>query len=262
MRNPVTGGPYKDRNIDIASVLPGGANHQKLVEKLSEAADFLETLTDAQGRPIPVLFRPWHEFNLRGYWWNVATAEQYVELYRFTVEYFRDVRGLHNLLYVYNPNFRGTMARGDIAANFLQGYPGDDYIDVLSMDCYGDLRRPGVMEVLDEIVRLAEQRGKLPALAETGVGVGGGYARRNADPNWYVDLLEALKADPVARRIAYVTTWYNKPGQYWVPYAEGVNGYDAFMKFYRDPYTAFSKDVQAMDLYAKGAGDDAGAAGG
>jgi len=262
MRNPVTGGPYKDRNIDIASVLPGGANHQKLVEKLSEAAGFLETLTDAQGRPIPVLFRPWHEFNLRGYWWNVATAEQYVELYRFTVEYFRDVRGLHNLLYVYNPNFRGTMARGDIAANFLQGYPGDDYIDVLSMDCYGDPRRPGVMEVLDEIVRLAEQRGKLPALAETGVGVGGGYARRNADPNWYVDLLEALKADPVARRIAYVTTWYNKPGQYWVPYAEGVNGYDAFMKFYRDPYTAFSKDVQAMDLYAKGAGDDAGAAGG
>ncbi len=118
------------------------------------------------------------------------------------------------------------------------------------MDYYGDLRRHGVTEVLRQIVHLAEERGKLPAFHETGVGIGRGYARVAADPDWYADLLDILKNDPVARRGAYVTTWYNKPRQYWVPYAEGVNGYEAFMQFYRDPYTAFSADVAEMALYA------------
>jgi hypothetical protein len=84
------------------------------------------------------------------------------------------------------------------------------------------------------------------------VGIGGGYARRGAAPDWYADLLRVLQGDPVGRQMAYVTTWYNKPRQYWVPYAEGVNGYEAFIEFYRDPYSAFGDDVRAMDLYGDG----------
>lgn len=235
--------------VDVPSVLPGGANHALLVEQLSAGADYLATLTDAGGRPIPILMRPWHEFNLKGPWWGKATPEEFVRLYRFTVDYYRTTRGLHNLLYVYNPNWRPAMAQGDIEANLLGRYPGDDYVDVLSMDYYGDIPRAGVPEVLRTIVTVAEERGKLPAYHEGGVGIGRGYAKRNADPDWYADLLNMLKDDPVARRIPYITTWYNKRGHYWVPYAEVVNGYDAFMEFYRDPYTAFGDDVREMKLY-------------
>ncbi len=256
MGNPVTGGGSGDTNIDIASILPGGANHHLLVAEMSRGADYLETLTDSQGQPIPVLYRPWHEFNLvSAFWWNLATPAQFKQLWQFTVEYYRDTRGLHNLLYVWNPNWRKPMSEGDIRANLLEKYPGDAYVDVLGLDHYGDINKPGVMEVLREIVRLADERGKLPTLHETGVSIGSAYANPYADPDWYIDLLTALKGDPLTATIPYVTTWYNKPSAFWVPYAEGVNGYEAFMEFYNDPWTGFSGDLPALNLYSRLAGD-------
>lgn len=249
MVNPVTGRP-RDRDVDIASLLPGGENHHLLVERLSRGADYLETLTDSRGRLIPIFFRPWHEFTLRGTWWN-TTPELFIKFYRFTVDYFRNRRGLHNLLYVYTPNYRRSLVRGDIAANFMHYYPGDRYVDVLSMDYYGPLSREGLRDVLREIIRLADEHGKLPALHETGVEIGRGYARPDADPDWYAGLLDLLKTEPVSRQLSYATTWYNKPHQYWVPYADGVRGFEAFRRFYADPYTAFGNDVQAMDLYGR-----------
>ena len=249
MVNPVTGRP-KDRNVDIASLLPGGKNHHLLIERLSRGADYLETLTDGRGRLIPIIFRPWHEFTLRGAWWN-TTPGLFIEFYRFTVDYFRNTRGLHNLIFVYNPNYSGTLARGDIAANLMEYYPGDEYVDVLSTDYYGDLSREGLRNVLREIIRLADERGKLPALHETGVGIGRGYAHPEADPDWYADLLDLLTSEPVSRQFPYVTTWYNKPHQYWVPYADGVRGSEAFKRFHAAPYTAFGDDVQTMDLYGR-----------
>ena len=248
--NPVTGGTYGDTNIDFQTILPGGTNHQKLVDALSEVADFLATVTNSQGRPIPLLYRAWHEHNLlNAYWWNRATPEQFKQFWRFTVTYYRDTRGLHNLLYVFCPNWRAAMASGNIATNYLETYPGDAYVDVLGLDYYGDLHKPGVTNVLREMVRLGDEIGKLATLTECGAALDG-LSSPAAQPEWYSNsLLRVLKDDPLLRTMPYAQTWYNKPGQYWVPYATNIAGYEAFMAFYSDPWTAFGNDLAALKLY-------------
>lgn len=52
-------------------------------------------------------------------------------MFRYTVEYLRDVKGLHNMLYVYSPG--GPLAD---EADCLSRYPGDAFIDVVGFDMY------------------------------------------------------------------------------------------------------------------------------
>jgi hypothetical protein len=56
---------------------------------------------------------------------------------------------------------------------YLERYPGDAYVDVLGFDDYQSVRTPATRAVfarrLRDVVELAEARGKIPALTETGV---------------------------------------------------------------------------------------------
>lgn len=245
--NPVTDGGSGDLNIDIASLLPGGSNHAMLIAKLDLAAVYLATLTDAEGRPIPVLYRPWHEHNLKNsFWWNKATPEQFIELWRFTVAHFRDTHGLHNLLYVFCPNYNWSLGNEDTTAVYLTTYPGDDWVDVLGLDSYGDISANRTADVLRAIVRLANARGKLPTFSESGVALTG-FSHAAARADWYrAVLLDPIEQDAELRTLSWVMTWYNKPSEFWVPYAPDVKGYDSFMDFYADPYTAFSNDLPEL----------------
>ena len=53
----------------------------------------------------------------------------YALLWQYTVHYLRDVRGVHNALYVYAPNAPFSSAR-----DYLDRYPGDAYADVFGFD--------------------------------------------------------------------------------------------------------------------------------
>ncbi|MCE6997947.1 glycoside hydrolase family 26 protein [Saccharothrix sp. S26] len=57
------------------------------------------------GNPIPNIYRPFHENSGSWFRWGAAHASpaEYVELFRYTVEYLRDVKGVHNFLYAYSP---------------------------------------------------------------------------------------------------------------------------------------------------------------
>src|SRR5205807_2646868 len=61
----------------------------------------------------------------------------------------------------------------DSPAQYLERYPGDAYADVLGFDDYQSVRTPATRAVfarrLHDVVELAEARGKIPALTETGV---------------------------------------------------------------------------------------------
>jgi mannan endo-1,4-beta-mannosidase len=55
-----------------------------------------------------------------------------------------------------------------------------------------------------------------------------------------------MKADPVARRIAYAMVWRNsKPGHFWIPYP-GHPDVPDFKAFYADPMTVFERDLPDM----------------
>ncbi|WP_216650021.1 glycosyl hydrolase [Lewinella sp. W8] len=189
----------------VAAILPGGTHHEQYRAKLDLFADFLRELKVGfpVQRPVPIIFRPFHEHTGNWFWWGKphATAEQYKALWRFTVSYLRDEQQIHQLLYCYSP---------DVVKNeeeYLEYYPGDEYVDILGLDDYHDVGRWGrakqLTKRLSMLVQLAEERGKVAALTETGY-------EAVPERKWWTDtLLRHLEASPEARRIAWVLLWRN-----------------------------------------------------
>ena len=246
----------KDLDRPIAQVLPGGEHHNQFVEWMDRTADFLESLTavdsDGQEYGIPVIFRPWHEMSGSFFWWGDAfgTHEEYRDLYRMTVEHFRDKRGLHHLIWAYSPNSISEFEREE----YWNWYPGDEYVDLIGFDDYyttwggyGD--EDGVARMashLGWLVNAAEQRGKIPALTETGEKDG----LRTDD--WYTgQLLAAIKGHPDAKRIAYLLVWRNanratdRPDHFYAPYP-GHSTAEDFMTFVNDPLIWLEDDLPPM----------------
>lgn len=90
------------------------------------------------------------------------------------------------------------------------------------------------------VVRLANERGKAPALTE--FGEGGTEAR---DPQWFTRLAQAIEADPLARQVTYMLTWANFGGtkRAYVPYQGHVLLPD-FVEYHQNPYTLFAADLR------------------
>ena len=97
-QNPESGASAWDGKTStaVSSILPGGANHAQFRLWLDRLAGFFVGLKSADGTCVPVLFRPFHEHTGSGFWWGEAqcTPDEYKALWRFTVEYLRDVKGV------------------------------------------------------------------------------------------------------------------------------------------------------------------------
>ena len=76
----------------VKHILPGGSRHETFKSDLKIIADFAHNAKNHVGELIPIIFRPWHEFDGNWFWWgrNHCTVEEFKELYRFTVTYLRD----------------------------------------------------------------------------------------------------------------------------------------------------------------------------
>lgn len=242
MDNPVTGGDAWDKTPAVHRVLPGGDRHEAYRASLDAAADFFLSLKDRRGRPIPVWFRPFHEQTGNWFWWgkgNAAPAD-FKALWRFTVEYLRDRRGVHNLLYAYSTDVFEN------ADGYFEFYPGDDYVDLLGFDDYHSITPTGSERVftnrLRQVVRWARERGKLAALTETGL---------EALPvrNWWTGtLLNGIIADQDTLGISYVLVWRNanpafdRKNHFYAPYPGQKSAAD-FKLFHDDPRTWFERDL-------------------
>ncbi len=217
--NPVTGGKYMDKRPDsIRAVLPGGEGHQQLVTWLDQIADLVLSLKDGQGRPIPVLFRPWHEHTGGWFWWGSksGTPEEYIQLWRFTVQYLRDTRDVHQLIYVISP-----ASSLDGQPDYLNNrFPGLEWVDVLGFDHYvHDVSNmAGLLKDMQIVERLATEHGKLAAATE--LGYRDGLSKYNGNDFWAGRVLPLL-VGPDAPKIAWLLTWRNgHADHYWVPTRE------------------------------------------
>ncbi|WP_239457491.1 glycosyl hydrolase [Bifidobacterium pullorum] len=237
--NPLTDGGYGENMAagSVAAVLPGGAAHGRYLGWLDRAADFLLSVCDEHGEPIPVVFRPYHEHTGTWFWWcpgssveaTDTTPDQYAELWRMTVHHLRDVRGLHHVLYAYSPDRSRISMSSDATrrADYLYGYPGDGYVDVLGLDDYWDLdqdptahtpvdRHADLVTMLSLVGRLAAERGKLAAATE--IGSPGAFAAAYEGPSaapgagdapWTGYLLSAALANDDTRRVLWYLPWRN-----------------------------------------------------
>jgi hypothetical protein len=248
--NPMTGKSAWDPAAGtVASILPGGAKHDLYKSQLDKVAAFLLSLRGKNGELIPVLYRPFHELTGNWFWWGAAScsATEYKDIYRFTVHYLKDVKKVHNLIYVYN-----TSDNFNNADNFLERYPGDDVVDVLSFDTYasgdpinGATFAKNLDYHLSVIEKLAQDKHKLYAVAEAGYN-------HVPDNQWWTNvLMKGLSG----HQPAYVLLWRNagfkasdSSVEYYIPYKGHASEAD-FLKFYEAPQTLFQKEAAAEKLY-------------
>ena len=255
--NFVTGGDFTDTDGRVVSqILPGGSKHGEYNAYLDMIALAATSAVRDDSSLVPVIYRPFHENTGSWFWWGAAhaTPGEFKEIFRYTVEYLRDTKGVHNLLYSFSPNgsFGGDPER------YLSTYPGDQWVDILGYDLYegsdanesSDAFIASAVEDLAMITVEADARGKVPAFTEFGRN-GDRTIKESGNKSltYYTDLLAALKADPDASRIAYMLTWANWDlSQFYVPYpAFGTTVehemFGDFMAFYNDPETIFSAGV-------------------
>lgn len=244
--NPVSGGGFNW--VDSVSlpavsyIIPGGAAHQKYKEILKGIGDWAHSIKGSDGKLIPIIFRPYHEFDGGWFWWGSThcTKEEFTSLWRFTVSYLRDSLAVHNFIYAFSPDNKFNTEE-----EYLARYPGDEWVDLLGMDNYGDMGRnqydiPLAAKKLKIVSDYAVKTGKLAAFTETGL---------ESIPNtewWTGTLLKTMKTTDM--QLCYVLVWRNdirSPTHFYAPFPGQVSVPD-FMKFYEDPYTLFEKDLKGI----------------
>ena len=247
--NPLTGGDAWDTTHGtVASILPNGQKHQQYIQWLDRVTAFLQALKTKEGIQIPILFRPFHELTGNWFWWckNSCSPDEFKQLWRFTVSYLRDKRQLHHLIYVYNTADFGS------STEFLERYPGDEWVDVLSFDRYQFEGKNGTA-LFNEVMtnqltilnQVAIQKNKPVALAETGY-------EAIPDPTWWTTTLyPLLKKYP----LAFVLVWRNhgfmpSTGKmhHYAPYPGHLSEAD-FKKFYSFPEIFFETQIRELKIY-------------
>lgn len=247
--NPVSGGGFYWRDTvslpAVKYIIPGGEAHEKYKEILHGIGEWANTIRGDDGALVPVIFRPYHEFDGGWFWWGKphCTRDEFISLWRFTVSYLRDSLGVHNLLYAFSPDNRFTTRE-----EFLERYPGDEWVDMVGMDNYGDLGRDRhdiakAATKLKIVSDYARDAGKLAAFTETGL-------ESIPDSTWWTQtLLKTMKTGDMS--LCYVLVWRNdarSPTHYYAPFP-GHPSVPDFLAFYRDPYTLFESDLN--DVYGK-----------
>ncbi len=248
--NLTTGGDSWDKTSSVKDLLPGGNKHMLFLSELDLLAIMLGKLKKGYSR-IPIIFRPWHEHNGNWFWWGKGncTEEEYIQLFRFTVEYLRDVKKIHHLLYAFSPDRSQWSLDQNARQNYFYGYPGDDYVDIIGIDNYGDVGRSGgpdspelqsqhFVNSLKLITSIAQEKNKVAALTETGLeGV--------TNPNWFTEIiLNPILANDAEIDIAWALVWRNaNTTHHYAPFP-GHNSVPDFKKFEQHAATFFEKDLR------------------
>ncbi|MDO5294638.1 MAG: glycosyl hydrolase [bacterium] len=233
-------------------ILEGGAYNDVYNAYLDMIADYALEL---QNENVPILFRPFHENNGSWFWWGSTTSvESYKAIYRYMVDYLEE-KGVHNLLYVYSPN--GPLASEE---EYLERYPGDEYIDIVAFDYYDDYNSypaefnadffNNLEQSCNVVANIAKSHDKIPAISETGCRV----TRSNGDFNglaitenpiaghdWYTKVMEVAKKT----NMPYYMVWANfDDSNFFVPYKYndtlGQQLINDFIDFYNDEASIFA----------------------
>lgn len=236
----------------MRDILPGGIYNDQFTAYLDMVADYASQVKGA------ILFRPFHEGNGAWFWWgtSMCDAETYQKVFRYTVEYLRDQKQVHNFLYVYSP-----AANLEFMTETIKRYPGDSYVDVIGYDSYQtepemDSTKwfDNLSADLSEIGKFAAQHSKMFAVTEAGINssvpasgdVVTGLPRTGcSDQQWFEKLLDIVSESGAC----YVLVWANGSEMFHTPFVQKINSdeslyghelLDDFLCFYNDRRSVFA----------------------
>ncbi|MHA7058923.1 glycoside hydrolase family 26 protein [Aquimarina sp. M1] len=222
-----------DLNGVVPEMLENGAYRDTFLEYLKRVATLFKNLKDEDGKPIPVLFRPWHEMNGSFFYWGEGfrTTEEYKQLYRDTVTILSEDFDVHNVIYVYSPNWVSS------SSEYLRNYPGDAYVDMLGVDVY-DFKNGNFLENALRNLRIVEdiatEKNMLFALTETGL-------ENVTQDNWWTEsLYKAIRSSSAT----YVLIWRNDTSSFFHAPFLGHSSVNNYREFLSKDIILLSQDIQ------------------
>ncbi|MFB9863504.1 glycoside hydrolase family 26 protein [Rufibacter immobilis] len=215
---------------------------------LDGLATFMKSLKGPKGELIPVVFRPLHEHTGSWFWWgrNHCSPQEYKQMWRFTVDYLRKKKA-NNLLFAYSTD------RFTSREDYLERYPGDDYVDIVGFDIYHRLPQDTTQtaqatqtfiketrQMVETLRQIGQEKNKVWTLSETGL-----ETLPLAD--WWTNVLTPIVQDA---GLSYVMVWRNgRPDHYYAPYP-GQKSVPDFKIFHRNPKVFFINKAAQEQLYA------------
>lgn len=132
-----------------------------------EVASLINELRDDNGKPIPIIFRLWHECEDSWMWWgcNTTTPDEYKQLFILTEKKIKKYARSSQILWAYCPDSYWKTEK-----EYMLRYPGDKYVDFIGFDDY-QLADPkklfAEIEKARIVSRLASEHKKIAALFES-----------------------------------------------------------------------------------------------
>jgi mannan endo-1,4-beta-mannosidase len=163
VQGQLTEAQYKDL------LTPGAELHQRWCAQVDAIVPFLKKLEEAR---VPLLWRPFHKMNGTWFWWGgrrgeYGTAAKYKMMFDRLVKHHK----IKNLIWGWSVDRpEGTSLK------FEECWPGPEYVDVLSLDCYREFKQP----YYNDLLKVAN--GKPIALGEVGGNLS--LAALQSQPKW------------------------------------------------------------------------------
>ena len=242
-RNPLSGGTAWDVSSDkvAEAILPGGEKHDEYMQWMAVVADFLDSLRDADGKLIPIIWRPYHENTGSWFWWgrDLCSPEQYKTLWAMMHDYLVGERGLDSMLWAYSPSSTNLLE------NAMERYPGDGIIDIIGVDRYAKAKETelggdyilGMRSDLEFLSGVAKEHGLLLAVTETG-------QEGQTYPEWWTkELQRALEGFPVCYFLTWRNAWDEDHPEHWFSCYPGAATEADFVAFHESDRTVFLSDL-------------------
>lgn len=250
LNNPLTGrDSWDNSNNTVAKQIltEGSAVNIKFKSWLDKLAIFVNNLKDNNGKLIPIIFRPFHEHTQSWSWWGstTTTQQEYVGLWKYTIDYLKNQKNVHSLIYAISPQLDELGTRESL----LYRWPGDDYVDFIGMDSYHGTNTSAFSSNLRNLGLLSKEKQKPCGVTETGLETimknGAPY-----DTYWTNEISIPL----IGKNVSMVVMWRNKfePGgtHYYAPF-KGHSSSANFKLLFDSPHILFSKDLPDMHKMAE-----------
>ncbi len=144
-----------------AILTDGTAENRAFLQAMDKAGAALQEL---QAANIPVLWRPFHEFDGAWFWWGKGGSERFKQLWQLMYKHFTYDLGLNNLIWVLGYSHNGT----DYGNSPSAWYPGSRYCDIAGADSYEVAQNGGEKRLYSPVLKVTGGAKPL-VLHETGL---------------------------------------------------------------------------------------------
>ncbi len=146
--------------FDVRKIFdPASSEYKLMIKDIDQIASYLKLL---KNRKIPVLWRPLHEAGGMWFWWGRDPAACN-ELWRVMYDRLVNYHKLDNLIWVWTQ----AAAWNQPYSDGYRWYPGDEYVDIVSIDVYNNNNATDVYNNCFNFLK-KESPNKLVAMTECG----------------------------------------------------------------------------------------------